>query len=223
MWVSRKRFAGTLGGGEFERRVLEDARRLLQSPQAKPHLKEYVLCREMGQCCGGRVEVFFETVPRRKTVHLLGGGHVGRAAALVFSGMPLEIHLVDSRPQWSAPEGLPSDIRTHGIDPLEYARARAWDANDAVCIFTHSHALDFLLVKYFLQQPVGYLGLIGSEHKAQIFEARLKANPSDESLAELWEEKMHCPIGLPLASKNPKVIAVSIAAQLLQTWGIHKD
>jgi xanthine dehydrogenase accessory factor len=171
----------------------------------------------MGQCCGGRVEVFFEPVMAKKSATLFGGGHVGRAVAQVLSKMPFDVSVVDARPEWSGREGLPEDIRVCRADPVEYARSRSWSENDAVCIFTHNHDLDFALASFFLTQPVGYLGLIGSEHKSQVFQAKL-----GDSLAELWEEKMHCPMGLPLESKSPKVIAVSIAAELLKEWGLKK-
>ncbi|MBI4057150.1 MAG: XdhC family protein, partial [Elusimicrobia bacterium] len=184
-----------------------------------PHLKEYVLCKEMGQCCGGRVEVFFEIIPRQKQIHLFGGGHVGRAVAQVFSQMSFHLTLIDPRPDWATPEGLPSELHTLLMDPLRYVQSQPWNENDAVCIFTHSHDLDFLLVQYFLKQPLGYLGLIGSQHKADIFLARLKSS-SEPDLAEVWEDKMHCPIGIPLDSKNPKIIAVSIAAEVLKEWGL---
>lgn len=218
MWVSAERFSGTLGGGEFEWRVLSYARELLAAPKAAPHLKEYVLCKEMGQCCGGRVEVFFEPVARRKAAHFFGGGHVGRAAVQVLSGMPFDIHLIDPRPQWGSGEGLPADVQAQMVDSLEYARSRAWSKEDAVCVMTHSHDLDFLLVKHFLRQPIGYLGLIGSEHKAQVFLARLLSGGEKADWERLWEEKMHCPIGAPLPGKNPKIVAVSIAAELLKEW-----
>lgn len=220
MWVTADQFFGTLGGGEFELRVLNYSRELLQSPQPeKAHIKEYVLCKEMGQCCGGRAEVFFEIASPKKMIHLFGGGHVGRAVSHVLSQMPFDISLIDSRPEWSSRRDLPNDIRAHHADPLAYAQSRAWSANDAVCIFTHSHDLDYLLVKYFLEQPVGYLGLIGSGHKAKIFQARLESeNPN---LPGLWEKKMRCPIGIPLPSKNPKIIAVSIAAELIKEWGLR--
>lgn len=223
MWVTEDRFFGTLGGGEFERQVLEHARGLLEESGPRPHLKEYVLCKEMGQCCGGRAEVFFEMIPRDKTVHLFGGGHVGRATAEVLSQMPFRVVLVDSRPEWAKPDGLPRDVRPVLQDPLEYARSRTWDPTDAACIFTHSHDLDFLLVRELLPKPLGYLGLIGSEHKARVFQARLQGAGNGGAQTDwegLWEERMRCPIGLPLRSKNPKVIAVSIAAELLKEWGL---
>ena len=61
------------------------------------------------------------------------------------------------------------------------------------------------------------LELIGSEHKADIFRARLETRV-DAAAAARFEEEVHCPIGIPIASKNPKVIAVSIAAELLKEW-----
>ena len=221
IWVGRERVAGTIGGGEFELRVIKRCREMLASGAHSPLLEEFVLCREMGQCCGGRVQVFFETVPPRRRAVLFGAGHVGRAAAEVLSQTPIEVVLVDSRPEWAEGAGLPKDVQVGLGDPLERAQAQAWSGMDAACIFTHSHDLDFELVKILLPKPLGYLGLIGSEHKADVFRARLQSLPGGEGLAGLWDEKMKCPIGSYLPSKNPKVIAISIAAQLLGEWGLR--
>ena len=105
---------------------------------------------------------------------------------------------------------------------MEYARSRSWTENDAVCIFTHSHDLDYPLARHFLTQPVGYVGVIASRRKSQNFQDKLRADGGDqgEAMVQLWREKMHCPIGLPLSSKNPKVIAVSVAAELLKDWAL---
>ncbi|MBI3547845.1 MAG: xanthine dehydrogenase accessory protein XdhC [Elusimicrobia bacterium] len=225
MWVTPGGFYGTLGGGRFELEVLNHARELLDAPQTA-HLREYVLCKELGQCCGGRAQVFFEPAPRRKAIHLFGAGHVGRATAHVLAGTPLRLSIIDARPEWIAKEGLPPEARAVRAEPLEYCRSRAWSEDDAACIFTHSHDLDLLLVEFFLRQPVGFLGLIGSEHKAEVFKARLLNGLSSkdaETVETLWEEKVRCPVGIPLSSKNPKVIGVSIAAEVLQTWGLQRS
>ena len=219
MWVAGNQIGGTLGGGEFERQVLEYARGLIDGKKNEAHLKEYVLCKEMGQCCGGRVEVFFEPVPRRRAVYLFGGGHVGRATAEVLSKTPFDVYLVDARSEWGDQKGLPADVTAHRADPLIFARGRDWSEEDAVCIFTHSHELDYELTKFFLPRGVGYLGLIGSEHKAAVFQTRLKSEPED-AWQDYWDEKMHCPIGISLGSKNPKVIAVAVAAELMRDWGV---
>jgi xanthine dehydrogenase accessory factor len=168
---------------------------------------------------GGRAKVFFEPALRPRTVHLFGAGHVGRATADVLAGTPLAVVAVDARPEWA--RDLPAGVAVRREEPLAYAQARDWGPEDGVCIFTHSHELDYALVRFFLDRSVGYLGLIGSEHKAAVFQARLKAE--GERFQELWDEKMHCPIGRPLGSKNPKVIAVAVASELLEDWALKPE
>src|SRR5579863_2278404 len=48
MWVTAEQFFGTLGGGRFELEVLEHCRGILRSGRMEAHLREYVLCKEMG-------------------------------------------------------------------------------------------------------------------------------------------------------------------------------
>lgn len=218
MCVTAEAFVGTLGGGELERLVIAAARELLKDPAAKPVLREVVLCKETGQCCGGRVEVFLQPLRARRTLHLFGGGHVGRAAAEVLAGTPIDVVVVDPRPDWLA--GLPGGVRAAPGDPLEYAKGRAWGPSDGAVVWTFSHDLDFALVRHLLPLSLGYLGLIGSEHKAKVFQARLMDGDPEGGWEKLWEERMRCPVGLPLRSKNPKVIAVAAAAELLQEWGL---
>lgn len=192
---------------------------MLSDPVAKPLLREVVLCKETGQCCGGRVEVFMQPLRRRRSVHLFGGGHVGRAAAEVLAGTPFDVVVIDSRPEWTS--GLPAGVRVAAVDALDYAKGRAWGPSDAACIWTFSHDLDLALVRCLLPQAIGWLGLIGSAHKAKVFLARLieEGGAPAEGWEALWEEKLRCPIGVPLRSKNPKVIAIAAAAELLQEWG----
>jgi xanthine dehydrogenase accessory factor len=59
------------------------------------------------------------------------------------------------------------------------------------------------------------VGLIGSKTKWATFQRRLEARGfSQQELAHVT-----CPIGVPgIVGKEPEVIAVAVAAQLLQTW-----
>ncbi|MFI4951080.1 MAG: XdhC family protein, partial [Caulobacterales bacterium] len=73
---------------------------------------------------------------------------------------------------------------------------------------------DYRLTRAALRRgDFGYLGLIGSRTKRARCESRLKADGlTDADLARLT-----CPIGIPsLKSKAPAVIAVALAAELLQ-------
>lgn len=213
MWVWADGFKGTLGGGRFESFILADARRLLAEGGAQALLKEYVLCREMGQCCGGKAKVFFEPCPRGRAVHIFGAGHVGRALASTLDGVGVEVVVYDPRAEWADAKEFPARTRLVRHDPAPLAAAAGYSELDAACVMTHDHELDFRLIDLLLDKPLGFLGLIGSAHKARAFRARLP--PPRRAL---WDERMRCPIGRKIASKNPKAIAIATAAQLLQDW-----
>ena len=217
MWVWADGFKGTLGGGRFEAIVLADARRLLSDGKDGAALKEYTLCREMGQCCGGKCKVLFEPCPRRRAVHIFGAGHVGRALASTLEGLDLEVVVYDPRPEWADKTAFGSKTHVVCADPTALAAAAEYTALDAMCIMTHDHELDFKLVDILLDKPVGYLGLIGSAHKSRVFRSRLPA-----PRRALWDERMNCPIGRRIPSKNPKAIGIAAAAQLLEDWAYRR-
>ncbi len=213
MYVWKDGFQGTIGGGKFEAEALAEARRLLDGSRPEAFLKEYVLCREMGQCCGGKVTVFFEPLERRKAVHIFGAGHVSRALASVLDGLDIEVAVYDSRPEWADPAAFPKSTRLLKAEPLPLAAAAGYGSLDAALVMTYDHDLDLALVDALLDKPLGYLGVIGSLHKSRVFRARLPA-----PRRALWDAAVRCPIGKKTSSKNPKAIAVAMAAELLEKW-----
>ncbi|MBI5245718.1 MAG: xanthine dehydrogenase accessory protein XdhC [Elusimicrobia bacterium] len=206
-------FQGTVGGGKFEAEVLAHARLMLASARPEASLREYTLCREMGQCCGGKVTVFFEPLARRKAVHIFGAGHVSRALAAVLDGLDLEVAVYDARAEWADFDAFPKMTRLLHTEPLPLAKAAGYGPLDAALVMTYDHDLDLALVDALLDKPLGYLGVIGSLHKSRVFRARLPINRR-----VLWDASVRCPIGRKIPSKNPKAIAVSMAAELLEKW-----
>jgi xanthine dehydrogenase accessory factor len=88
-----------------------------------------------------------------------------------------------------------------------------------VLIMSFSHAEDLEVVaaclrRQRLHNDLAFVGLIGSATKWATFKHRLEARGFEA--AEL--DRITCPIGLPgIAGKEPEVIAVAVAAQLLQS------
>lgn len=60
MVVWRAGQAGTIGGGNLEYRVADQARRMLDGGQAHFAIQDYPLGPLLAQCCGGRVRLFLE-------------------------------------------------------------------------------------------------------------------------------------------------------------------
>ena len=82
---------------------------------------------------------------------------------------------------------------------------------------THSHALDLAVVAEALRQDrFPYIGVIGSATKRARFASQLRA----AGFADARVARLVCPIGAPgIAGKEPAVIAVAVAAQLLMARG----
>jgi xanthine dehydrogenase accessory factor len=234
MLVFAEALACTIGGGHLEYQAIATARAMLAGapgPDAAAPVR-YALGPSLGQCCGGVVHLRYTRVgggdvpqlrirlaPRRWPVALFGGGHVGTSLARVLSGLPCGLTWIDSR------DGIfPADQAAHTVcehsDPVHQA-VPGLASGTRVVIMSFSHAEDLevvaaCLARHRQQGDLPYVGLIGSATKWATFRHRLAARGFTE--AELGH--VTCPIGVPgIRGKEPEVIAVAIAAQLLQSLG----
>ena len=149
-------------------------------------------------------------------VALFGGGHVGHALAEVLARLPVALHWIDSR-EGIFPAALPTHVVCEHSEPVQGAVASlAPGSRVLIMSFSHAEDLDVLaqcLARQRTQGDLPYIGLIGSQTKWASFRHRLEARGySAEELAHVT-----CPIGVPgIEGKEPEVIAVAVAAQLLQ-------
>jgi xanthine dehydrogenase accessory factor len=206
---------GTIGGGRLEQLAIEHASQLLAQPERHVESVTYPLAEKTGQCCGGEVTLFFETFPwDRKQVVIFGAGHVAQALAGLQSYLGADVLLIDSRSEEELQPPLSAErsFQTLFIDSPEEEIQRL-DPASLVLVMTHSHALDLeILVQALSRDAFPYLGLIGSARKWARFQKRLEQRGFDEeSIARIT-----CPIGAAQTSKEPRAIAVSAAAELLE-------
>lgn len=222
----------TIGGGQLEFQAIQEARDMLERRGPAPlhgEVRRYPLGPSLGQCCGGVVFLGFrrigggdvEALRRELTEHLrpvalFGGGHVGAAIARLLSTLPYAVRWIDSR-DGVFPAELPAQVHTENSEPVQDAVAEL-PAGSHVLIMSFSHAEDLDIVIACLKRlrergDLPYVGLIGSRTKWATFRHRLEARGFTE--AEM--NRITCPIGVPgITGKEPEVIAVAVAAQLLQ-------
>jgi xanthine dehydrogenase accessory factor len=232
MAVFSDRIIGTIGGGHLEFKAIARARESLLSERGTmpPVPMRVALGPSLGQCCGGVVHLRFEAVaaadipflrerlaPGGSPVALFGGGHVGKALVRLLGSLPFQVHWIDSRDE-IFPDDLPANVRCEHSAPV-HAAVDSMAPGSLVLIMSFSHAedLDVLAACLKRQRERGdlpYIGLIGSKSKWATFRHRLEARGfhSDEL------GSVTCPIGVPgIDGKEPEVIAVAVAAQLLRT------
>ncbi len=227
MLVFADAFAATIGGGHLEFQAIAHARRLLAGETRERQIK-HVLGPSLGQCCGGAVELGFEPVgaqdaervtalltPARQPLALFGGGHVGRALVRTLAPLPFVVRWIDSRDE-IFPDDVPEGVECEHSNPVQAAVADlAPDSRVLIMSFSHAEDLDIVVAclrRLRERDDLPFVGLIGSQTKWATFRHRLE----ERGFSPTEIARITCPIGVPgIAGKEPEVIAVAVAAQLL--------
>ncbi len=219
---------GTIGGGHVEFEAIAHARACLAGvPVAQQ--RRFALGPSLGQCCGGVMHLRFDPVAAASVpllrqrlasaltpVAVFGGGHVGHALVEVLERLPLAVRWIDSR-DGVFPARLAANVETEYSDPVQAAVADLLP-HSLVLIMSFSHAEDLDIVAACLERmrardDLPFVGLIGSKTKWATFRRRLLARGFGEAALA----RVTSPIGIAgLPGKEPEVIAVAVAAQLLQ-------
>ncbi|HEU5434777.1 MAG TPA: xanthine dehydrogenase accessory protein XdhC [Telluria sp.] len=162
----------------------------------------------------GRRWLVAKVAAPRNHLLLFGAGHVGAALVRALAELPCTVTWIDERAALF-PAEVPANVTIEATDAPQDLVAHAPDGASYL-VMTHSHALDQAISEAILaREQVGWFGLIGSKTKRMQFEHRLRAR----GVAEQRIAAMACPIGLPgIGGKEPAVIAVAVAAQLLMLW-----
>ncbi|KKB80204.1 hypothetical protein VW35_07220 [Devosia soli] len=225
MLVALGAIYGTIGGGALEYMVIDHARRLIAEGRAEAAM-EVPLGPEIGQCCGGRVNValrYADAKVRRDViartmaedaatprVYVFGAGHVGRVLAQILSLLPVRVQVIDTRQDEL--DLLPSGI-AHRRVAMPEAVVRAAPRGSAYVILTHDHALDFLIANEALARlDSPYVGMVGSKTKRAKFASWYLEQGGQRTALE----RLVLPIGAQgLGDKRPSVIAALAAAEIM--------
>jgi xanthine dehydrogenase accessory factor len=196
---------GTVGGGAIEHAIVEELR--LVARGGRPRLIARDLTRDLGMCCGGRMEVFVEPIEGRPRLVLFGAGHVAKPTASLAQTIGFRVLVVDDREELNTEERFPGCERMIA----EPAEAKvATDDRDWLLVMTHDHRLDEEALDVYARQPHVYLGVIGSRRKIYRILSRISARRGVPPL-----DRVYAPVGLDVGAVTPEEIAVSIAAELV--------
>lgn len=226
MLVSAVGMLGTIGGGQLEFMAIDTARTMLAAGKPDDTIA-IPLGPEIGQCCGGHVELTLTTVTdamiaeltaatremlsARPQVLIFGAGHVGRALATAMLPLPVNIRLIDNRPD-ELELADPAVSLTATVLPESLIREAP--PGSAYIILTHDHALDFLLTREALaRNDAAYVGMIGSKTKRATFASWLeKETGSRDGL-----DRLTMPVGATQSrDKRPAVIAALVATEVME-------
>ena len=166
---------------------------------------------------GGTVEwaegqFFLEQITAGRKLVICGAGHVSMPVVRIGRMLDYEITVIDDRKEFT------EKAREAGAQHVvcrpfgEALDGIGGDPSTAFVIMTREHAYDMECLRLVLGKPRAYAGMMGSRSRTEQIRKQLLEEGFD---AETVRE-VHMPIGLPIGSRTPEEIAVSVTAELIR-------
>ena len=205
-------FIGTIGGGDLEHRVLDEAWMAIADGQAR-HLHYNMSDPSRGDpgVCGGKVEVFVEPILPAPIVIVVGAGHVGKAVAHLAKWLGFRVAVSDDRAEFCTPEVVPEADAYYPVPMEKLTEHVKVTRQTYLALTTRGSNVDAAGLGPLLETEAGYIGVIGSKRRwLETVKALKQKGVPAEKIA-----RVHSPIGLELQAETPEEIAVSILAEIL--------
>ncbi|MFP5275925.1 MAG: XdhC family protein [Acidobacteriota bacterium] len=205
--------AGTIGGGCVEAEVWQAACEVIASE--KTRTLSFNLNQDpkydTGLVCGGTLDIFIEPVLPAPLLYIFGAGHVSLELYKAARNAGFEVIVTDDRDTYASHERFP-EAREVIADEFDKALAEMSPSESAyIVIATRGHRDDMRVLRWAVQTPARYIGMIGSKRKAiTVYRELVK-----EGLAPELFDRVHSPVGLDIGAVTPEEIAISIMAELI--------
>jgi xanthine dehydrogenase accessory factor len=205
--------AGTVGGGCVEAEVWQAARDVIANE--KPCSLTFDLNQDpkydTGLVCGGTLEIFIEPVLPAPLLYLFGAGHVALELFKAAKNAGFEAIVADDREIYANAERFPGARAVLAKDFEETTKELSPSESSYIVIATRGHRDDMRILRWAVQSPARYIGMVGSRRKAITVVRELTAEGLDPKLFN----RLRSPVGLDIGAVTPEEIAVSIMAELI--------
>ena len=205
-------FIGTVGGGDLEHRVLDEAWMAITDGQ--PRMLSYNMSdpsRGDPGVCGGQVEVFVEPILPPPLLVVIGAGHVGKAVVHLAKWLGFRVAVSDDRAEFCTPESTPGADAYYPVTMEKLAENLQITKRTYIVITSRGSSVDAQGLPPLLASRAAYIGVIGSRRRwATTVKALKEQGVSAEQI-----QSVHSPMGLELNAETPEEIAVSIMAEVL--------
>jgi xanthine dehydrogenase accessory factor len=212
-------FDGTVGGGEVENRVLDEA--IASFKDGKTRFLTYdMIDPERGDAgiCGGVVTVFVEPFLELPTVVVVGAGHVGKPIVHLAKWLGFRVVVSDDRTELCTPEETPGGDQYLPVPMSRIPEEMTLGLRTYLVLVTRGADVDIEGIPALLETDVPYIGLIGSTRRwAHTQEKLLEKGITKEAL-----ERIKSPIGIFIHAETPNEIAVSVMAEIIDHYNQMK-
>ncbi len=141
---------------------------------------------------------------------IIGAGQTSRYLAGMAQALGYSVSISDPRPEYRQSWDVADTTLLPGY-PDDAVAAFAPDQRTAIVALTHDPRLDDAALLAALQSDAFYVGALGSLRTNANRRQRFREHFDFD---ELTLAKLHGPVGLPIGSKTPPEIALSVLAEL---------
>jgi xanthine dehydrogenase accessory factor len=145
-------------------------------------------------------------------VFIVGGVHIAQALSRMLQLLDMTPIIIDPRPAWGNADRFP-DIDIVAQWPDEAFADLGLDSGTAVVTLTHDAKFDDPALMAALRSDAFYVGALGGRKTNEKRIERFRVAGLDQASID----KLSSPVGLNIGAKDPSEIAVSIAAQIVQS------
>ena len=156
--------------------------------------------------------IFRERLGPKNDLYIIGGGHCALALSEVMSKMDFHIHILDDRPDLNTiGKNRFADDITIIEDYVKIGDLIPAGSNTYIVVMTLGYRSDEVVIRQLIEKDFKYFGVLGSRAKM----ATLMTNLKKEGFDAERLDRIRTPIGIPINSRTPEEIAVSIAAEII--------
>lgn len=162
---------------------------------------------------GVRVRVYIEPYVPPPVLAVVGAGHIAQSLAAMAKLVGMDVWVLDDRREYANRERFPTADRVLCAPFLE--GLEAWDLGPGhyVVLVTRGHRHDMRCLRYVLDKPVAYIGMIGSRTRVQTVFRLLQ---EEHGVHPHQLDKVYAPIGLDIGARTPPEIALSVLAEVVK-------
>ncbi len=204
--------AGTIGGGRNEKAAIAECRKAIKTGQPTTATYNY-FGREGESVCGGQMKVFIQPFAGQRHWIICGAGHIALPLSFLGKLLNCKVTVIDDRKEFADKKRFPHVDKIICARHAEGLKKEMLNDNTYVIIVTQGNEYDYECLKAAIKQDMAYLGVISSKAKRIKFFNRLK----NEGVSEKLFNKVTIPTGLDIGAQTPEEIAISIAAEIIQT------
>ncbi|MBK8968906.1 MAG: XdhC family protein [Lewinellaceae bacterium] len=155
---------------------------------------------------------FTESLGLGPQLCIAGAGHVSLALCRMAAQLDFSVQVLDDRDALNT--APPPELATHTLlaDFSQIGACIPEGENTYVVLLSFGYRTDKLILQQLLGRHYRYLGMMGSAEKVKTLFAELEA----EGYSREHLQRVYAPIGLPINSRTPAEIAVSILAEVIK-------